>query len=152
MAHDEKAYKKAWAEANKDRIAANRRAWVEQNKGRVSEYGKKYYDSLSPEKRKHKTALQRNSTLKRKYGITLEQYVDMFKAQGGMCAICRKPGFNGKYRQANWGPLNVDHCHKTGKVRGLLCSSCNFVIGLFDDDPKVFERAIDYLSSEEDGA
>lgn len=59
----------------------------------------------------------RASKYKRLYGITVEQYDEMFEEQGGLCAICRKPPIN--YR------LAVDHDHDTGAVRGLLCPPCN---------------------------
>lgn len=62
--------------------------------------------------------------LKRKYGISLGTYNTMFKNQNGSCAICKKPQSN--FKKA----LSVDHDHKTGEVRGLLCFYCNkFVIG-----------------------
>lgn len=61
----------------------------------------------------------------------------MLKKQGGGCAICGiKP---------NKKPLSVDHCHKTGKVRGLLCQKHNIAIGLFDEDLLLFDRAKQYL-------
>ena len=71
------------------------------------------------------------------YGITVEDYHQLFEAQGGVCAICHKPP--GSRR------LNLDHDHKTKKVRGLLCFMCNRGLGRFRDDPKLFRSAADYL-------
>jgi hypothetical protein len=71
------------------------------------------------------------------YGITQEQYDTMFEAQGGVCAIC-----GGKRRYL----LAVDHCHKTGRVRGLLCKLCNGrILTAAKDDPAILRRAADYL-------
>lgn len=80
------------------------------------------------------------SILKRvaRYDITREQYLQMVVEQGGQCRICgREPGLKG------WA---VDHCHLTGKVRGLLCGRCNSAIGLFNDDIDILTNAIRYLT------
>ena len=80
----------------------------------------------------------RRSFLKVKYGISLEDYDAMLARQGGVCAACK----NKKRRS---GRLCVDHCHVTGKVRGLLCRNCNFGLGLFRDDADLVEAAAVYL-------
>lgn len=74
------------------------------------------------------------------YGISAEQYKILYEAQGGRCAICRRA--TGATRR-----LAVDHDHKTGEVRGLLCKPCNrYGLGMFArDNPEVFDRAADYL-------
>lgn len=64
-----------------------------------------------------------------------------FKAQGGICAICKIEGRSG----ARHGGLVVDHCHVTNKFRGLLCSPCNTALGKFQDSPAIVHRAADYL-------
>lgn len=80
---------------------------------------------------------------KRVYGITLEEYLDLAEKQNFVCAICGKENFpmNGCHS----GCLVVDHDHKTGKVRGLLCHNCNRALGLFQDSPFLLEKASDYL-------
>lgn len=78
------------------------------------------------------------SRLKRKYGITIEQYDDLYAEQGGTCAICCAPP-DGEER------LAVDHCHDTGAVRGLVHRTCNTAIGLLRDDPELLTRAAEYL-------
>lgn len=80
----------------------------------------------------------RKAALRRHYGLSIEEYNAMEESQKGKCLICkRKP----KSR------LHVDHCHKTGRVRGLLCAPCNTAIGKMRDCPKILRSAIEYLES-----
>jgi len=72
------------------------------------------------------------------HGMTVEQYDQMLKSQGGLCAICRQPSVTGKR-------LHVDHDHATGRRRGLLCHHCNTALGNFKDDPLVIATALEYL-------
>lgn len=73
--------------------------------------------------------------LRRRYGITVEQYEAMLRSQRFRCAICQRRDV----------ALVVDHCHKTKRVRGLLCNNCNHAIGKFRDDPEIMRRAIEYV-------
>ncbi len=83
------------------------------------------------------------NTLKKKYGITLEEYNQMFAAQNGCCAGC------GRHQSEFTKRLFVDHNHKTGEVRGLLCCGCNHSIGLLHDDPDTFDKLAVYLRGQE---
>lgn len=75
-----------------------------------------------------------------KYGITVEDYDRMQSDQNNLCLLCCRPNKN------FWGNnLVIDHCHKTGKVRGLLCDKCNKGLGQFEDSIKVLQKAIKYL-------
>jgi hypothetical protein len=82
--------------------------------------------------------ISRNSRLKRMFGITQEEYDELLKSQKKVCAICKLDP--GGIR------LSVDHNHKTGQVRGLLCRNCNVGLGLFDDNPDLLHRAVFYLT------
>jgi hypothetical protein len=85
-------------------------------------------------------ANQRNANLKHKYGITNEEYHTMLDKQNRCCLICNKhETFNAPIR------FVVDHCHETGKVRGILCNSCNTGLGLFGDCPHNLRDAAEYL-------
>jgi hypothetical protein len=83
-------------------------------------------------------ARERRRTLKA-YGITQQQYDTMLAEQQGRCAVCAR---NNPGHTQHWA---VDHCHKTGVVRGLLCSPCNMGIGQLGDNPDTLESAAQYL-------
>lgn len=75
--------------------------------------------------------------LLRLYGLTLEQFLELSEAQGGVCAICGKPPAEDKR-------LAVDHCHATGEVRALLCIPCNVAVGVYE----LHQRAVaEYLAT-----
>lgn len=84
-------------------------------------------------------ASKRKSYLMLRYGITIEQWQEMFDNQNGCCAIC------GKHQSKMVKTLSVDHDHKTGIVRGLLCHQCNAALGNLCDDIDVLKKALDYL-------
>lgn len=84
--------------------------------------------------KKHKYVI----TLGKKYGMSESAYEVMLKEQKNNCAICSKHSASGK-------KLGVDHNHRTGKVRGLLCAPCNFGIGQFKEDIEILKSAIAYL-------
>ncbi|SRR5881394_1007110 len=94
----------------------------------VREWTKKNYVSV------------KNTQFLYKYGITMDDYSRMFEEQEGLCKICRCRQPNARFKY-----LSVDHDHETGRVRGLLCMNCNRGLGLFDHDPILLEKAIDYL-------
>ena len=83
----------------------------------------------------------RDRVLRKKYGISAEQFDGMLQQQGSRCAICQTDQPNGKYNV-----FHVDHCHDTARVRGLLCYECNVGLGKFGDSVDRLSRAIDYLN------
>lgn len=85
----------------------------------------------------------KNSDLKKAFGITLEEYEAMLKAQNDVCAICKGPEV--EFRLGKLLSLAVDHCHASGKVRGLLCTACNVGIARFRDNPTAMRAAADYV-------
>ncbi len=95
--------------------------------------------------RKKNKGYQRKYDLKRVYNMSLSDYDDMLKAQGHRCKICLTENAGGKHKK-----FYVDHCHKTGKVRGLLCTGCNLALGGFRDTIETLSRAILYLKGELD--
>jgi len=85
---------------------------------------------------------KRSSGLERTYGITPEDYNQMLKEQDGRCAICLGDDPKSPKRVNHW---YIDHCHTTGKIRGLLCNACNRALGNFGDSIETLENAILYL-------
>lgn len=82
--------------------------------------------------------------IKRTYGISYEEYQALEVEQNYCCAICKSPQVSNKRVERFF----VDHCHTTGKVRGLLCSKCNHGLGLFNDNKNLLLNAIAYLEKE----
>jgi len=113
--------------------------WREKNPDAVRGYQKAYRE-------KNREALVAKDR-QRKFGITHQEYAKLYQSQGGVCAICSQP--ETATRLGKVKSLAVDHDHKTGRVRGLLCSDCNTGIGKLKDDPKVLQSAIQYLKSGE---
>jgi hypothetical protein len=93
---------------------------------------------VDPEFRAHEARRARNRQLKHAFGITLAEYEQMLATQNGVCKICKGP-------PVGRPTLAVDHCHDTGRVRGLLCSNCNTGIGCLQEKPEIFAAAIMYL-------
>jgi hypothetical protein len=92
--------------------------------------------------------IQRNAKLKAAHGISSSEYQKMLEKQNGKCAICGTANPGG--RMGLCGPVfHVDHCHSSGKIRGLLCHSCNVGIGNFNDNVTALANAIAYLGRSE---
>ncbi|MFI2763083.1 endonuclease VII domain-containing protein [Streptomyces echinatus] len=91
-------------------------------------------DGLSTRCKACRAAEGRANHLRRSYGLTEAERDAMVVSQRGLCAIC-----------LDGPPEHVDHCHKTGRVRGVLCFNCNSAIGKLRDDPDVGRRAVAYL-------
>lgn len=97
-------------------------------------------------RQKHPERFQ-NSSLKKHYGITLEDYNALHDKQKGNCAICGNPEV--RIIRDKVIKLAVDHCHQTGNIRGLLCSNCNTGIGALKHDIDRLKTAIEYLEKTE---
>ncbi len=85
---------------------------------------------------------RRNNDLLKKFGITIETYQEMLKNQNNVCSICNTV----KQENEQTRLLAVDHDHRTGAIRGLLCRRCNVMIGLSDDNVDLLQSAIIYLN------
>jgi len=80
-----------------------------------------------------------DTEFRNKFGIGLHQYQAILEEQGGLCYLCGQNDFRN---------LAVDHCHKTGKVRRLLCSNCNMGLGKFNDNPDLLRKAANYVEQD----
>ncbi len=87
-------------------------------------------------------ACSRKKTMERRYGIGFEEYQSIYEKQFGKCLICSSEKSGGKDKK-----MCLDHCHETGKIRGLLCFNCNTGLGLFSEQIDIMERAALYLES-----
>lgn len=131
----------------RERRAVYLRDYYKRNREEITRKREEYYRATRPERLSAMREYQRRAPHKKKehrlqsaYGLTTIQVEDMIAAQGGRCAICDR----GEPRVVREFPV-IDHCHVTGRVRGILCSSCNGALGLLRDSPYLCERAIAYL-------
>ena len=118
-AEERKQYRREQYLKNKDKEKAAREIYYAKNKKLILAKNKKY-NKENPDKRK-------SAILKYEYGITLDQYNEMFKAQEGKCAICQR------HQNELTRTLCVDHDHKTNKVRALLCLTCNTDVSVVEN-------------------
>lgn len=88
---------------------------------------------------------RKSEDLRQLYGITIQDYDAMVKAQNKLCAICKNKEYVFNHVSQKTQRLSVDHDHATGKIRGLLCTRCNKALGLFFDDPALLTAATEYL-------
>ena len=116
--------------------------YYDKNKEKVKEQARRYYENNKEEIIKRTGAYAR----KRKYNLTQDQILDIFNSQNGLCSICEtKMDFTSRH-------THVDHCHTTGKIRGLLCSACNCGLGHFKDNKLLLQRSISYLEKHEENS
>lgn len=129
----EKQKRRSWYEANREQVMAKVKEWTRQNPDKVSAYRR-----TSRARRLGEEQERMRERILTGYGMSAEQYAALLESQGGTCAICERPERTGRN-------MPVDHCHETGQVRGLLCTSCNLGLGRFADDPTRLRAAADYL-------
>jgi len=139
---------KRYYEKHKEKINTKNRTHKQENKEYFNQLDRQYYQEnkekrvqYSRDFRKNQPKKVRETYLKHKYDLTLEQYDELLKSQDYKCAICKSSSCGRKDRKI----LFIDHCHNTGKVRGLLCNKCNCGIGNFKDKPEFLKEAIKYL-------
>lgn len=122
-------YEKKWKSENRERLRKLDRAWKSKNREKVNESSKKAYH------RRKERALDRVRF--RKYGITGEEFRQRLAQQHYKCSVC---GGDGSDKN-----LSVDHSHETGKIRGLICNSCNMALGNVKDSIEILKNLITYL-------
>lgn len=112
---DRREYHRRWRLENPDRVreASRRHSQKPETKAK-----RKAWEQENPEKR-------RDYHIKRRFGLPFGAYDKMLEAQGGACGICGGPPVGRPW-------LDVDHCHKTGRIRGLLCNPCNRLLGFIE--------------------
>lgn len=137
--------KSEWHERNKERTNQYMRAYRKRNtekvRASVRRSYKKHREKYLAASRESYHRLKWPRHLQKKYGITVAQFNEMQDRQNHQCAICPNPVAGGR------GRFHVDHCHITGRVRGLLCNSCNHMLGNARDNPTTLRLGAAYLTS-----
>jgi hypothetical protein len=146
-----KSNKKSY-DVNRQNRINNATSWKKQNREHYNAWlredrkknPQKYRDY--EKKRREIQGAHRNVVeISRRRGITTDQFYEMQQKQNNLCGICNSPETRKSKTEGKITNLCVDHNHKTGKVRMLLCHDCNTGIGKFKDDIKLLESAIEYL-------
>lgn len=145
------AYTRKLAQRPNQRLAniARSKKYREENKELMVEVSKQNWKKRK-QRKQHDVIYKNNladskywSSIKARYGITKDEYIAMLSKQENKCKICGID--NGVNKR-----LAVDHCHATGKIRGLLCVACNLGLGYFRDNPEALRSAALYLSEKEE--
>lgn len=129
-----KKYNSIYNKKNKEKVSEIKRKWREKNREKIRE-SDKIYRKNNPEKIKEKAKRNYIKSKLLRYKLSVQEFNSIFERQNGNCLICNK-----KMKR-----VCVDHCHKTNKVRGLLCITCNSGLGMFCDSIKLLKSAIKYL-------
>ena len=150
---ERKAYQKEYYLKHKDEIKQRYDAYYQEHKQEISKYNKQYRDKHKDKiratskkywstRKDKKKAYDRSRRLRIGFDMSIDEYNILLQKQNGVCAICKS------YPKSK--PLHVDHNHKTGKIRRLLCFSCNSIIGLAKEDINILTRMIEYLREFQD--
>lgn len=144
-AHKEE--KKQYYQSHKEEINQHSKQYRDTHKEELKQYNKQYNQSHKEEKNQYRKShkeerkqANKQYNLKKTYNLSIDQYNQMLAEQNYKCKICGVDEVN-----AGKNGLVVDHNHKTGKIRGLLCDGCNKGIGFLKEDPALFDSAKDYL-------
>lgn len=137
-----KRLSKEWTIKNPEKVNERAKNWRDKNLEKTRLASRK---SAAITRRDNPRVIKHRK-LKSSYGISLEDFEDMLQSQSNRCAIC---GFSFDYTRQSKGP-HVDHDHKTGKVRMILCRFCNNLLGYANDDVRILESAITYLDTYND--
>lgn len=133
-------YMREWRAKNKEKNAKYQQEYTKryrkENKEKLNAANKKWRE----ENKEQDNFVMETARLKRKYNLAREDYETLIESQNNCCKICGLPAKNNTQ-----GKLYVDHCHTTGKVRGLLCMKCNTALGLLNDNKELLKEMIDYL-------
>ncbi len=125
---------------NRAEVRTRHKRWRDANPEVWKAHNRAALARIDPDKRRAQREKAKDRYIERKYGITRAQWDAMREAQNGVCAICRVPGRTGRHSK-----LVVDHCHETGRIRGLLCGPCNVALGIFGDTTEALERVLRYV-------
>ncbi len=129
-------WQKRYREKHRARFNANTSEWQSQNKEKRNTYMRSW--NAKNNVKRHKYGVK--ARLKHKYGLAEWDYEAMLATQGGHCALCDTTPEQERYKR-----LNIDHCHETGIIRGLLCTPHNHALGRMGDNEESLLRALAYI-------
>jgi hypothetical protein len=140
-----KEYKRAWELRNKDKVRESKQRYREANREKLNA-AERTRRAKDPDKRrayarewwKNNPIKRRDYWYRKKYGISYSQYDTMCQKQHNVCATCFQP-------ELNFETLCVDHNHKTGMVRKLLCHNCNSALGMIGENIETLQNMILYI-------
>jgi hypothetical protein len=132
-----KAYKKQWIANNSSKVKTTLKAYYDKNRDDILIKTKK--------RRQEFPELKKQSELKFKFKMTMAEYELLLLKQENKCAICKNSEKSVEIRTGKIRSLAVDHCHKTNKVRALLCSNCNRAMGLLLENAETMQEMIAYV-------
>lgn len=146
------AYNKNYYQKNKEKRMAHIKRYIDKNKERIANYRRQYRTTRRPELCAKSKAYRlanlekvkvsvRSAFIKRKYGITAQEYDARIVAQEGKCEVCKEVP-TGKGAKSK---LHLDHCHITNKHRGMICGNCNVALGMARDNLVVLKALVNYL-------
>lgn len=135
---------KEYYNKNRETLLEKKRQFYLDNRARLLKESKEYYllhkEQFKERARKRYTKVGYKEQIHRLYCLSSEEYERSIKEQNYKCKICKRANSTGKR-------LAIDHCHRTGKVRGLLCEKCNHGLGKFEDNISFLKEAIKYLET-----
>jgi hypothetical protein len=134
-------YMANWRALHPEKAREAVRNWQLKNPERVRENARAWRANWTPEQREARLAKQRERTFFRRYGLTYADYEALLAKQDNRCALCPRTPDQERYKK-----LNVDHCHSTGRIRGLLCTPCNHALGLLGDSADSLRKAVEYVA------
>lgn len=137
------ARNKAWSVANRDKRLAYERRYQEENRQRVNDSAR-IYRERHPDKAR---LAAKRSNLKKKFGISIDEYRELYRIQKGKCAITGRELVIGKVGRNG---AALDHNHKTGKIGKFLDATINSALGAFDHNPRLLRAAADYCEKYHD--
>jgi len=135
-----KEYQKKWREENKERIKKYSKDWREEN----ADY-QKYQKDWREKNADHKKRYAKKYHIERKYNISWEEYQEMLSKTNGVCPLCLNEFILTEGQGCRKNMPVLDHCHKTGVNRGIICQSCNLTIGKVNEDVETLQRMVEYL-------
>jgi hypothetical protein len=138
--HQKEEYKK-----RKKERQAYAHEYNKKNRAAITERKRRYRENMTEEQRAKYLEGRRAASIMKRYGVSLDDYEAMLAAQGGTCALCSRTPENERFKK-----LSIDHCHVTGRVRGLLCASCNHSLGKLGDTIERLKRAAAYVEGNND--